>query len=351
MANSGENSVSLLALEQDPRTLLYRLDPLTTINDIPRPHSVAACDPALTAQLLVTSSVDNSLTVIEVPSGAQLGVIRFDYPPGAIECDYESFNNRRAIVSLANDTLVVVDLNSLTILETIPDVPFSRYWHGIAIWGRTAWIPNQENNIITLVDLRTFQRAGEIPLESPLNVVCCHWYDRHTPYILATSYTEHGLAEFDARTGQSGPALPEVAYPIDAAISSLGIAVPKGNSILIFGPDETPNVTLDGLPGAVGITAWYRSDPVLGNDDQPVFVASSPDQDKLYLVQKVPGVPKDFVITDAAFFSNSWLAPGGLATAWGNTGLDIPLYAVATPLPQSLGGLKIRLGGTFEWMD
>src|ERR1043165_2967854 len=85
VANSGETSVTLYSLEQDSRSLLYRLDHPRTIGMIGRPFAVAACDPAVTAKLLVASRIDRSLTIVEVPSGTTLGTVHFTSPANSVE--------------------------------------------------------------------------------------------------------------------------------------------------------------------------------------------------------------------------------------------------------------------------
>jgi uncharacterized protein (TIGR03437 family) len=345
VANSGDFSLSVLSLDQDPRTKLYRLNPLTTVRNIPRPYAVAACDPALTAKVVVTSPASKAVTIIELPAGTMLGSVPLEASPHAVECDHR----RRAVISLENDTLVVLDVDSLTILARIPGVPASRNWHGIAFAGRQAWVAGQDRSVITTVDLETFQRTGQVAVEAPVAIVCCHWYDQHQAYLLVTSYTTQGLVELDQTTRQPRLTLPAVSHPIDAAVSPVGVGIPSGDSLLILVSESGTPVTLTGLVGGVGVTAWYRQDPALSNDDLPVFALASPDQDKLYLVQKVPGIPRGFEITDAAFSSSFKVAPGGIATAWGNTGLSTAQQAPGTPLPSMLGGLRIRVGGTFVW--
>src|SRR5579885_2408782 len=67
VANSGDSSISIFHLNLTSQTL--SLDRATTITGIPSPYGVSACG---TGTALVTSPTDNSVRLIQVPSGQVL---------------------------------------------------------------------------------------------------------------------------------------------------------------------------------------------------------------------------------------------------------------------------------------
>ena len=74
VGNSGDSSVSVLALNDDRQTQIKTITSLLVVHGIPAPYAVVSCSTAGT--VVVTSPSDNSVRLLQIPSGNVLGTVQ-----------------------------------------------------------------------------------------------------------------------------------------------------------------------------------------------------------------------------------------------------------------------------------
>jgi uncharacterized protein (TIGR03437 family) len=85
-------------------------------------------------------------------------------------------------------------------------------------------------------------------------------------------------------------------------------------------------------------------------DRQPYFVAvTSLDTNKLFLIQRAPAAPREFRVANGASFGNVQVTSGSLASLFASTAATQSFWAAAIPLPKTLGGVTLRLGGSLSY--
>ncbi len=348
VANSGDDSISIFRLLYDSKTQISSLQFIKTVQGIPGPYAVKGCGGP---QVLVVSPADNSVRVIQVPEGALVATIHVGREPRAVAC-YAGF----VVVSNVGDsTLTILDQNTFAITATIPGVPGARVLHGIAIYangyGRiVAWVAGTDANLVTLVDLVKGTVITQIPVTRPtivdgLGVACCCCSVANAAGALAT-YDPETLKLLGTYTGPPNPQ--------DLYSNGLGFFEVLGgqDSLLRLTGDSsthgtTASTTLIPIPGAAALSGSYQPTS-FGIARSDVVLITSTSSNRLYLIQQQPLFTGEFGIGNGASFLSS-PAPGSLAAAGGPTGVVGNVLATTVPLPTSLGGVSLKIGGTLSF--
>ena len=344
VANSGEDSVSLFALNVDlnnppgPKTIF----PLESVSGIPRPYAVAACPNGL---VVVTSPADNSISVVQAPGGTVLGRVHVGARPNAVACFARGAMTMAAVSNVGDNSLSIVNVSALSVVSTVQNVPGARGLHGIAIYRNqvgngVAWVGGTDASIVTLVDLGIGSIVAKFPHPSP-RVVRLSQSPRE---VLVTSTSANNITYFNAETLQiNGTSLPDTPNAQDYLSSGLGSFYTIGGQDAI----GWSGGIISNVPGASGLaTTSFAFNPLLTTS---VVLATSTDSNSVLLIQRAPNAPRQFTVSNAASFVTASVAPGQLASISTSTGVSQNLTATFIPLPMTLGGVRLKIGGTLSF--
>jgi len=351
VANSGHDSVSVFLVlnfrstfESDPITD-YRAELLTTVRGISAPYAVASCvgtdglSLGVGDRVLVTSPTDNSVTVVRVPEGTIPGKISVGPQPHAVACFQDTTGAYKGVVSnVGDDSLVVFDVNSLRVESRISGVAGSRGLHGISIQqGGQAWVAGTQADIVTLVDLATSRVLTRIPVRGPTSV-------RGRCVASASDNLINCYDESLRSTSVFSPPSPQDfvgSPPNEMWFASTGV-----NSSVAFlvtrqlqGQVTRQEGVIPGVPGAAGMARYDLSGFFV--------VVTSPDSNRLFLIQRAAPAPQEFSIANGASFEST-AAPNSVASLFATTGAS-QSFVVSLPLPKTLGGVSVRVGGSLNY--
>jgi uncharacterized protein (TIGR03437 family) len=352
IANSGDNSVGVLRLNDGGFGEFKTLTPLASITGIPGPYAVAACGPLVGNPNLVavTSPSDNSVRVVQLPDGKILGTGRGAAQPYSAACFYDvaTGGSKLAVSSFGDSSLVVFDVATFAVTATIPGVPGSRAFHGIAVALNSAarlvaWVAGSDANLVTIVDLTNAKVLAQIPVPHPTAVLAP---PTSPGYVYVASAANSNVAAYSLETLQVVRTFQNVPNPQDFVNSGLGYFATIGgqDSLWRLDPVNTAG-TIPGIPGAAALAA--TSSNAKPNVGDTVVLVTATKSNSVFLIQPQPGFPAEFGIANGASFAN-WAAPGLLASAFTTTGASSNFYASALPLPTSLGNLNLRIGGSLQ---
>ncbi len=376
VANSGENSVSIIGVESILR-------PIMKLSGIPSPYAVAAC-PSLTSRpedwigtVLVTSPSDNSVRVLQLrlrdaATVAVAGTLQVGPQPHSIHCFLDRRNLYGVVSNAGDNSLVVFDVATLRITAAIPNVPASRGFHGIRVIGdsagnpTTAVVAGTEANVVTVVSLANSRSLTQIPVARPTAIADVAISD--PPYVAVASAANNEILVYDSVTFARGRTYQNVPDPQDLAYSSvppgfatserrLFFAANSGQDSLSYwreGEFGTPSSLIPGIPGATALAVINLV--YLDNRRQnatavfTMVLVTSTTSNSVYLVQlHQPAVP-GLRIANGASFAPFHVSPGSLASVFGvSTGVSQSLSVNSPPLPTTLGGVALRFGGTLSF--
>jgi len=346
VANSGDNSVSVF-----PNLVSHP----TVIGGIPSPYSVTSCGTGTDGgRFLVTSPSANSVSLIDARNGRLIATFPVGQQPYAADCTGYVYG--QVIVSNYGDSsLSVISVwpDSFGVTKTIPNVPGSRGLHGVASasQGRIAWVAGTDADVVTKVDVNTSTVVLRLPVRRPTLV---YFYSSDTsPSLGIASSFENSTIGVDTSSLQiTGTRI--VPTPQDLAGSRLGGFVSSGpGTSLTWISSNNVTTTIPAIQGPLGLAAF---DAGTGSRyDRPSsppssVLATSPDSNSVYLIQEqepAPPLPSQFGVADAARFGAA-VAPGSLASIFATTGASQSFSAGALPIPVSLGGLSLNVGGSLN---
>ncbi|OFW40787.1 MAG: hypothetical protein A3J28_18805 [Acidobacteria bacterium RIFCSPLOWO2_12_FULL_60_22] len=337
VANSEEDSVSIFEILST-----FLVQPRGKIEGIPRPYGVSSCG---SGRAVITSPTQNRITIIQLPEATILGSLQVGARPYSVACFSMASRRTAAVSNFGDSTLTLVDIDNLSVIGQASDVPGSSGWRGVSIGQTpsgsqfTAWVAGTEANQVTLVDLGTLRVLARLSVPRPTAIYAS---------FAVGSAGRNSIMIFDTETLRLADEIPNVTNPQDILTTSLGnLAVLGGlNAIwnmhlpggFISGPGRT--ITTIPVPGATGLAGYSST----SRPDGPgLTFVTSPNSNSLYVLGLGSGnPPREFGVTDVG-------APGMLASAFASTGVNQILYAEGVPLPKQLGGVTVRVGGTFKF--
>lgn len=363
VANSGENSVSIY---DGPRTSgLYRPPLRVKVEGIPGPYGVSHCG-TFDGRVLVTSPSANSIFLVRIPEGTILGSAKVGPEPYSASCRVIDNNRTAAVVSNFGDSSVsIVDLDTLTVIAQFSNVPGTRSWRGVGTFVAgshfIAMVAGTDANILTLVDLSTFKVLTQVPMRRPTSVRAGALIDPGSSVngVFVASAGDNVIYQFDPNTLQQTVFSHNMTTPRDFVVNyPLGVMATVGESnsiarMLWYGVDrDTIFETISGIPGPAGAASYGNRAPVSGNLAGAVLV-TSPDTNQIFVLQADgPATPpNDFRVVNAGSSVTGPGAPGGLATTFVQTGASQAFTAASVPLPRTLGGVTMRVGGTLQFVN
>jgi uncharacterized protein (TIGR03437 family) len=352
VANSGDNSVSILSLNftsGSPRTLVS----LGTVTGIPSPYAVFLCSPT---QMLVTSPSDGTVRVLSVPAGAIAGPLKVGARPYSASCFYTTgptTNKPMGVVSnLGDNTLVIFDLATLAITATIPGVPGSRGFHGIAISQPSAstavaWVAGTDANVVTVVDLLSSKILTQLPASQPTTVLSSGNGSNGTMSVASAGSST--VTVYSRDTLQVGETIQDVPNPQDfVGATGLGSFATMGGQNSLWRQDTSTSngaVSTISVPGAAALAGANVT--AEGLPSGGAVLVTSTSSNSVFLIQAQGPQPSQFSVANGASFFTQ-VAPGSLASAFAPTGTSQNYSATSLPLPTALGNVSLSVGGTIQ---
>jgi uncharacterized protein (TIGR03437 family) len=399
VANSGDDSVSILVLTPDftARVPYQNIAPFSVIRGVPSPYAVSSCGTAWTGKFLVTSPSDGSVSLLDAPSGSTVSTLKVGPQPYSATCGgtsvvsscgtawtgkflvtspsdgsvslldapsgstvstlkvgpqpYSATCGGTSVVSNYGDStlsLVQTTSTSLTLIKTIPNVPGSRGPHGLWYDGSRFWVAGTDANVVTVVDLNSPAVVTRIPVRGPtaLRGISLSGMDGPDAVAIASSL-DNNIVEIRLWDLQVARTLSNVPSPQDLVSCRLGDFASTGPGNSVAWLSDSKVTLIPGIPGAKGLACWsaqYSSPP----SPPSLMLVTSPDSNSVAFIQQQPATPHDFPIANGASFATLATAAGSLASIFTSTGAKQNYSASAVPLPTSLGGVTLRLGGTLD---
>ncbi|MGH9786571.1 MAG: hypothetical protein ACRD88_20570 [Terriglobia bacterium] len=107
-----------------------------------------------------------------------------------------------------------------------------------------------------------------------------------------------------------------------------------------------------GIPGLASLV-YFPPARGTGNTtpSNTLVLATSTSTNSIYLIQPAPPPQRQFIISNGASFDQARTAPGALASAIVTTGVNQAINAsvFSEPLPKTLGGVTLKIGGTLNF--
>jgi uncharacterized protein (TIGR03437 family) len=366
VANSGDNSVSAFSVPWSPAHQM--------LNGIPGPYGVAGCR----GGALVSSPSNNAVWVLKAEvtteRGLQLSVagrIPTGPQPHAVRCDNPYPDSAAVVSNVGDDTLTIVDRTQLKVRTTIPGVAGSRSLHGIDVTRRgsgadvtdLAWVAGTDASLVTVVDLSQARVVARIPVSRPTAVRRCSVLGSEAVCIASATgaVTVIDPATFSSVPGFQFPAPPGIEDFIPSLVVSssdalenayyFGAVITGASLWVVDGMADTPRTNpLLTLPSVAAVVAFGNAYGFFPRVVESYVSFTSPSIDRLitvYWAQRPPST--DFAATNAASFSRTPVAPGSLASVFVATGVTQDFKATSLPLPTTLGGVTLKVGGVLSY--
>jgi uncharacterized protein (TIGR03437 family) len=354
IANSGENSLSVWRAVEYSTGVRIGLEKV--ISGIPGPFGVSPCsEPGGRSLAVVTFPSANSISLVnayvEYHGGvvaALVATVQVGSQPYSAAC----FGSNVFVSNYGDSTVSVIDKTSFKVTRTIANVPGSRGLRGVVVAASESnpppnpmlWVAGTDANVVTIVNTVTGAIVASIPVRAPTAL----GYSGSA--VLVPNALDSTVLWMDARTFAVSYTIANVPTPQDFASFTpdypwLATTGP-GNSLVAFDRLRATTTYVSGIPGAAGIVAVYYP---LSPSTKPFILVTSPDTNTVFLIQSPPGgTPSQFSVVGASF-GVAQAAPGGLASAFGTTGLVQSFLAQSLPLPKTLGGVSLRIGGTLAF--
>jgi len=335
----------------DTNSVSIYTDPTSSgrkVEQIPSPYAIAFCGDSYTlaadVQLLVTSPSEGLVTWLNHGSGRVLAKLRAVARPYSVTC----WGTAAFISSYGDDRLVVVHLGTERVLASVDGVAASRSLRGLVVVKSRAWVAGTDANVVTVVDLTSYKVLARIPVRRPTAIRT----SRSGGQVYVASADDNAILSIDADTlAVLPPYLSNVPNPQDIDLGSdlaggvgdIGKFIPGGalNSVARVWNGQV--TIIPGIPGAASVASGRYSAWV-----------TSPDTNSVYYIQQALPPPAFLLANAASFQSTADLsglgpAPGSLASKFASTGATQSFYASWLPLPTTLGGVSISVGGRLDY--
>ena len=367
VANSGDDSVAIFQINSVEQTSPLTL--IVTVTGIPSPYGVFGCgyDDTPTngrqgGTVLVTSPSDNSVRVLKVPEGQILGTVSTGLQPHSAACFRGAFSSigppLTAVVSnVGESTLTFFDVDTIENVRTLQGVPGTLGFHGITT------LTNQLNSIFIPVagtEASIVTRAGptgigaQVPVPRPIST----FVSSFSGSLTIVSVVENGIAimgvsavneELRVTTGETFRNVPNPRDALQVDTHSVrGWVATTGDSLWTYfsGTEQV----YAGIPEATAMTIIYRPPPTTTSLGTPVLLVTSPESNKIFAFWLPNNRPSSQLAIQSAS-SVRTAASGSLASAFVATGISQEFHAGSLPLPTTLGGVSVSVGGqwNFDW--
>lgn len=341
-----------------------------------------AFDPARN-QLLVSSAGDNSVVVFDyLNPSVRPRVVTSVNAPGGLAVDEEL--GVAVVTNPASNQVTIVDLATLAVRTPRIDVESGPFSVEINTNTHVAVVSNANSRTLSLIDLRTLRLVGtiaDVPVSSEAVQAVAVNSSTNTAVAVNTALNSVNVIDLGTRRVIE-PAIPVGPRPMAVAVNpQTNVAVvcnASGNSasIVDLGTRNVREVALGAGPQGVAIhlpsntavisltfsnelvlldlatlreTGRLRSVPnplsaATGNfGGAPLGAAALPPSNSIALFA-VRGAAAFNAVVNAASFQN-YIAAGGIASVFGATLANGTEAATTLPLPTTLQGARVRVGG------
>jgi uncharacterized protein (TIGR03437 family) len=354
VALSGDNAVAFLQFQQFSGSEV--VTPLSARVTVPSPYAIAACG----SQFVVTSPSAGTVTVIQTPNMTVQGTLNVGPQPYSVACFTNTGTTFTAAVStLGDNSLVLLDLTSLTVTARVAGVAGSRGYHGIFYTNccepAYLWVAGTDQSVVTVVDPIALKVVITFPVSTPTSIALgsagMEIASAGSNSIVVYS-TALGLV--NAVTGVPSPQDLFISAPVkaDDIVYDLGdfVACGSGNPLLQLSHSSPPaTANIQAATGAAAVAGTSFFDNFAGPSQYAFVLATIPSANSVVFMQQQPNAPSALSIVNAASFqigsmANGAIVPGSLATLFASDGAAQDNYASAIPLPSSLAGISLQIG-------
>jgi uncharacterized protein (TIGR03437 family) len=380
VANSGDGTVSIMTIQDD-----LSLGPPIVV-PVPSPYNVTSCGrdpgspPSRTGAscALVTSPSSNSLTTIKVnySSGTvtATSVNTISVGPQPYSALYTAAGY--LVSTLGDSALSLVDPASGSVQWRVPNVPGNSSPNGIIVTGNPpnlAWVAGTDANVVMVVNLAQAKVVATIPINQPISFGI---NNAQIPSMLYAIGGDARITFLDSASlqimtnGSNQPAvIAGLASPVSASVfSGSDLFAVSGGSVVDTVYTGSPTAAgafsaqaafvVAGVSGAAQVSVGWCSDPSSCSN----YYATLPGSDAVVSIIPLTGPYSLMSLTNAASYA-LWgpagshplaraAPPGTLATAFTPSKPGVAQHWAATlPLPASLGGISVSVGGTATYTN
>ena len=283
--------------------------------------TAAAAQAAGTGTLIVANMADNTATVIDLESETVLATLPTGPSPHEIAV---TADGRYAVITNYGDrsgpgnSLTILDLETVTVAKTI-DLGLYQRPHGVAVLPSrdVALVTSEMSGMVILVDLKTGEVESAIPTEGRASHMLAMTGDGRRVY--TTNIVDGTITEIDIEAGVPLRQVPIADFVEGITVNPDGALVwigsNKEKTVSVFDPESgTIVATLDGFgfPYRMAVTPDSRtavlSDPASG-EIRIIDVATREERHRIV-------VPKDGVLPSAEIPGSP--APEGIALSRDN---------------------------------
>ena len=319
IANSGENSLSVLHVSRPGPVFLVSSS--TLISGITSPFEVT-CYSFASEVVLVTSPSDNSVSLVDAGKGVVAATLKVGSKPYSATCSSPIGSpNPPSSVYVSNygdNSVSIVDIKSFAVTKTISNVPGNQTLHGIDVAGDgTVWVAGTDANVVTVVNPITGSIVATIPVRAPTSV--------------------QQIPPLGGGASANYPGSMSIRSSTDNTIYTFDV-----KTLTLTSTSVAPAPIISGAAASIG-TSFYLGQ----HAPSPSFIlATSPDTNSVFLIQAQPSTPQDFGAANAASFGTVSTSPAMLASLFATTGVSQSFNAASVPLPRTLGGVTLDVGGS-----
>lgn len=270
--------------------------------------------------------------------------------PYSVDC--VNFGTEFAVVSNYGDSSVtVINMDTLQVIGQMPSVPGSKAWRGVAAYRVSgsgivsqpyALIAGTDTDVVTVINVLTLSVLAQIPATKPSGVLA------------GLIMEENSLVFFDRNTLAITSRLDGVSGVQDFVVTDIGLlATLEGSDQIwrwpccVLGPDPTLSF-IDGIPGPAAMVRKTVNN--VPTHIAGITLVTSPVSNSLYTIIPPPGGwPRDFRVVNGAHCFADPLQPGTLVSGFQETGAQQAHFAQQLPLPRTLGGVSVRVGGDYTF--
>ncbi len=188
------------------------------------PHEVAVSPDGKTAVVGNYGNPGKSLTVIDIKSASVLRTIELEPYSRPHGIEYLSDGERVAVTVEAQKALIVVDVQSGEIVQSVNTNQDVSHMVALAPDEKRAFVANIGSGSMTVIDLEKGERVANIPTGAGAEGIAVTPDGSH---VWVTNRADDTVSVIDAKTLEVKKTLPSASFPIRAR------ATPDGNRVLV----------------------------------------------------------------------------------------------------------------------
>jgi uncharacterized protein (TIGR03437 family) len=215
-------------------------------------------------------------------------------------------------------------------------------------------VASAETNSVTIVDFGAQRIVATVPVRSPAAIGS---FDSRSVFIASAG--DNKVYLYNSATLQLEGSIDGIPGPVDflprgiADCCHLAVTAARSSVVRLSITSPYTVAEIGGVPGAAAISHHAGVEP----EYRRFAFVSSPDTDSVFVVSIAPPPPVEFGVGNGASFATvssavsggHALAAGSLLSAFAETGVTQAVSAQTIPLPVTLGGLTLKVGGRLSF--